>query len=107
MWPDSDRSDRPAVDGLAGPELRQESLADLEEVADDEHVGEVRDRRVRVAVDRDDRLGRLHADLVLDRPGDAEGEVEPRLHDLAGLADLLGVRDPARVNGRTGRADRA
>ena len=52
-------------------------------------------------------LGRLHPDLVLDRAGDPEGEVERGLHDLAGLADLLGVRDPARVDGRPRRADGA
>ena len=52
-------------------------------------------------------LGGLHPDLVLDRAGDAEREVELRLDDLAGLADLLGVRDPARVDGRARRADRA
>ncbi len=34
-------------------------------------VGEFEDRRVRVLVDRDDVLRALHADLVLDRPGDA------------------------------------
>ena len=34
-------------------------------------VGELEDRRVRVLVDRDDVLRVLHADLVLDRAGDA------------------------------------
>ena len=36
-----------------------------------------------------------------------EREVELRLDDLAGLADLLGVRDPARVDRRARRPDRA
>ena len=40
--------------------------------------------------------GRLHPDLVLDRAADPEREVELGLDDLAGLADLLAVRDPAR-----------
>ena len=52
-------------------------------------------------------VGGLHPDLVLDRAGDAEREVQRGLHDLAGLADLLAVRDPARVDGRAGRPDRA
>ena len=34
-------------------------------------------------------------------------EVQLRLDDLAGLADLLAVRDPARVDGRARRADGA
>ena len=81
--------------------------ADLEQVADDDHVRELGDRRVRVAVDRDDRPGRLHPDLVLDRPADAEREVQLRLDDLAGLADLLAVRDPAGIDRGARRADRA
>src|SRR5262245_16139928 len=56
-------------------QLGHEGSTDLEQVADDEHVGELRDWRVGVAVDCDDRLGGLHADLVLDRAGDAEREV--------------------------------
>ena len=44
---------------------------------------------------------------MLDRAADPEREVELRLDDLAGLADLLGVRDPARVDGRPRRPDRA
>ena len=44
---------------------------------------------------------------MLDRAADPEREVELRLDDLAGLADLLGVRDPARIDRRTRRADRA
>ncbi len=81
--------------------------ADLEQVADDEEVGEFGDRGVGVAVDGDDRLGRLHPDLVLDRAADPEREVQLRLDDLAGLADLLGVRDPAGVDGRARRPDGA
>ena len=88
-------------------ELGEERGTDLEQVADDDEVGELGDRRVRVAIDGDDRLGRLHPDLVLDRAADPEREVELRLHDLAGLADLLGVRDPAGVDRRARRTDRA
>ena len=36
-----------------------------------------------------------------------EREVQLGLDDLAGLADLLAVRDPARIDGGTGRADGA
>ncbi len=93
----------------AGPaaELLQQRRADLDEIADDEDIREVGDGSVRVAVDRHDRARGLHADLVLDRAADAEREIELWLHDLAGLADLLAVRDPARVDGRPRRPDRA
>ena len=59
---------------LARPraELFEQRLADLEQVPDDEQVGELGDRRIRVSVDRDDRAGRSHPDLVLDGTADPE-----------------------------------
>ena len=68
------------------------------QVADDAEVDELEDRRLLVLVDRDDRLRGLHAGPVLDRAGDAVGDVELRRDGLAGLADLEGVRDPAGVD---------
>src|SRR5688500_16632769 len=65
-----------AVSARPGAQLREDRLADLDEVADRDHVREIRDRRVRIAVDRHDRGGRLHADLVLDGAADAHREVE-------------------------------
>ena len=65
------------------------------------------DRGVRVAVDDDDRLGGLHPDPVLHRARDAQPEVQRGLDDLAGLADLARVRDPAGVDGGPRRADHA
>jgi hypothetical protein len=41
----------------------------------------------------------LHAGEVLDRAGDGDGDVEVGGDDLAGLADLPGRRDHARVGG--------
>ena len=70
-------------------------------------VGELEDRRVRVLVDRDDVLRGLHADLVLDRAGDAGGQVELRRDGLARLADLRRVRVPAGVDHRAGGGDGA
>jgi hypothetical protein len=49
----------------------------------------------------------LHADLVLDRPGDAGGEVQLRRHGLARLADLARIREPARVHHGARRGDGA
>src|ERR1700693_5379701 len=60
---------------------------DLVEITDDGDVAEPEDRRGRILVDRDDRRRALHPHLVLDRAGDATGEVELRLHRLAALAD--------------------
>ena len=64
----------------AGPaaELVEQRRADLDEIADDQQVGELGDRRVRVAVDRDDRARRLDANLVLDRAADAARDVQLR-----------------------------
>ena len=94
--------------GLHGlGELRQ----DLVEVADDAEVGELEDRGVRVLVDRHDVLRGLHADLVLDRAGDARREVQLRRDGLARLADLRRVGVPAGVDhgarGGDGAAERA
>src|SRR4051794_19909482 len=80
---------------------------DLVEIADDPEVAELEDRRVRVLVDRDDVLGGLHPDLVLDRPRDAGREVELRRNGLAGLADLARVGEPACVDDRARCCDRA
>src|SRR5215204_7519705 len=80
---------------------------DLVEVADDPEVGELEDRGVGVLVDRHDVLRSLHADLVLDRAGDARGEVELRRDGLAGLADLRRVWVQARVDDRARRGDGA
>src|SRR4051812_20847033 len=71
---------------------------DLVEVAHDAEVGELEDRGVGVLVDRHDVLRGLHADLVLDRAGDARREVQLRRDRLAGLADLARVGEPARVD---------
>ena len=96
---------------LYEPLLRLHGLGqlrhDLVQVADDAEVGELEDRGVRVLVDGHDVLGALHADLVLDRAGDARREVELRRHGLARLADLGGVGVPARVDHRAGRRDGA
>src|SRR5437899_1959250 len=80
---------------------------DLVQVAHDAEVRELEDRRVLVLVDREDVLRALHADLVLDRAGDAEREVELRRDRLARLADLRGVRVPAGVDDRPRRRNRS
>ena len=83
---------------------RLEQLDELREhlvhVTHDAEVGDTEDRRLLVLVDRDDVLGALHTDHVLRRTGDAGGDVDVRLDDLAGLADLVAVRNPAGIDDR-------
>ena len=68
-------------------------------------VGHTEDRRLAVLVHREDVVVALHADQVLRCTGDAERDVELRLHRLAGLADLLRVGHPARVDDRRDAPD--
>src|SRR5512139_110195 len=74
---------------------------DRVEVTDHAEVDELEQRGLLVLVDRDDRLGGLHARTVLDRAGDAGRDVQLRRHRLAGLTDLERVRVPARVDDGT------
>src|SRR5215471_88774 len=60
----------------------------LVEIRDQAVIGDLEDRGVLVLVDRHDDLGVLHAGEMLDRAGDADGNVELGRHHLAGLADL-------------------
>src|SRR5687768_15312136 len=95
----------------SAPLLRLDRLRqlgdDLVQVADHAEVGELEDRRVRVLVDREDVLGALHPDLVLDRARDPRRQVELRRDRLAGLADLSGVGVPACVDHGAGRGNRS
>ena len=86
-------------------DLVEELGDDGEQVADDAEVGDLEDGGFGVFVDRDDRLGGLHAGPVLDGAGDADGHVQLGGDGLAGLADLELVRVPAGVGDRAGRAD--
>src|SRR4029453_11975861 len=72
---------------------------DLEEIPHDAVVGNLEDRGFLVLVDRNDGLAVLHAGEMLDRAGDADGDIEVRRHHLAGLADLVVVGHVARVDG--------
>src|SRR6266508_1248997 len=97
--------------GLSSPSLRFHELGqlgdDLMHVSDDAEVGVFEDRRIRSLVDGDERARALHADLVLDRPGDPAGDVELRRDGLACLADLARVRVPAGIHDRPGGGYRA
>src|SRR5918997_564814 len=81
-------------------EFRQEG----EQVADEAVIRDLEDRGLLVLVDRHDDLGVLHAGQMLDRPRDADRDVEVRRHHLARLAHLPVVRGVARVHRRPARA---
>src|SRR4051794_20416077 len=90
---------------LAGGDLLGGGGDDRVEVADDAEVGQLEDRRLGVLVDGHDGLRGLHAGAVLDRTGDADGDVELRRDGLAGLPHLEAVRVEAGVHRRPGGAD--
>src|SRR2546429_92995 len=90
----------PALSVLFGFDRGGEGRQDLQRVAHDTEVGHLHDRCLGVLVDRDDDLGRLHADCVLHGTRDADGDVDARPDRLARLPDLHGVRHPARVDHR-------
>src|SRR5262245_17806716 len=74
--------------GLGGVDALHQLGDGGEQIGHEAVVGDLEDGRVAVLVDGDDDLGSLHPGEVLDRARDADGEVERRGHDLAGLPDL-------------------
>src|SRR5690606_31052234 len=78
---------------------------DLEQIAHQAVIGYLEDRRFLVLVDRNNDLGVLHARQVLDGTGDADGDVQLRRNDLAGLADLHVVGYEAGVHRGTRGTD--
>src|SRR5262245_25406180 len=92
--------------GLELLDLRDQLGNGLFPFLNDAVIGDLEDRLVLVLVDRDDRLGALHAGEVLDRARDRDGEVQVGGDDLAGLADLPVRRDHAGVGRRARCAHR-
>ena len=80
---------------------------DFEQVAADAVVGSFEDGGGLILVDRDDALGILHAGQVLDRAGNAEGNIDLGTDGLAGLSDLMVGREPAGIHSGTAAADNA
>src|SRR5271167_998578 len=78
---------------------------DLHRIADDSVGGEIKDRRIGILVDRDDDVGTLHADAMLNRPRDAGCDVELGAYRLAGLPHLAVSGYPAGLDQRTRRAN--
>src|SRR5260370_23557581 len=89
-----DRSNRLLAVRELGVELRYQ----LEEVADEAVIGDLEDRRLLVLVDGDDDLRILHPGEMLDGARDTDRDVEIGSDDLAGLPDLVVVRDEAGID---------
>ena len=70
-------------------------------IAHNTQIGNTKDWGFRVLVDRNDRLGALHPNQVLGGARDTSSDIDIRLNDLAGLSNLIAVRNPASVNDRT------
>src|SRR5471032_1749211 len=77
----------------------------LEEITHDAVVGDLEDRRLFVFINSHDGLAVLHPGEMLDRAGDADGDVEIGSDHLAGLADLVIVRHVARIDRRAAGAE--
>ena len=73
---------------------------DLEQVADDTVVRDLENRRLLVLVDGDDHAAVLHSRQVLDRPRDADRDVQLRRDDFPRLPDLPVVGHETRVHRR-------
>jgi hypothetical protein len=71
-------------------------------VTNDSEVGDREDRGVGILVDGDDGLGVFHPHQVLHCSGDATRDIDVRLHRLAGLPYLFGVRHPSGVDDGAG-----
>src|SRR3546814_3102536 len=70
------------------PERRFQLRQYLEQISHQPDVRDLENRRLGILVDRHDRARVLDAGQVLDRAADADGHVQVRGDDLAGLADL-------------------
>ena len=92
------------VSGALGfSHFRGQRRHDFEQIADDSVIGHFEDRSVGIFVDRDDGLRALHPHQVLNRAGDADGDVDLGRHRLAGAADLPLHGKPSRVADRPRR----
>src|SRR3546814_6059450 len=82
-------------------ELLGQLRHDLEEIANQTEVRNLKNRRILILVDGDDGLGVLHAGKMLDRAGYADGDIDFGSNELTRLPHLIVVGDIASVHGRT------
>src|ERR1700730_4398541 len=85
---------------LPGETIRHR-LDEFKEVNLRSVVGVVEYRRASIGIDGDDQFCTAHAFEVFRRAGNAEREVQFRLHLASGFSHLPFLRQPAGVNHRT------
>ena len=73
----------------------------LEQVAYNAIIGNREYRRIGICIDGHNDPGCLHTGQVLDLTGNTAGNIKVRSHCAAGLAYLMGLRDPSRIHSRT------
>src|SRR5438094_8383554 len=73
----------------------------FEEIADDSIIGNVEDRGFGILINGHDGLGVLHSNQMLNRSGDAHGDVKFRSHSLTGRANLTIDRQPLCIADRS------
>jgi len=91
----------PANDVVALAERIHQLRYDFKQIPNQTVIRHLEDRRIRILVDGNDDLGFLHPGQMLDGAGDADREVKLRRDDLAGLADLVVIRDKTGVDRST------
>jgi hypothetical protein len=96
----------PANDVVALAERIHQLRHDFKQIPDQPVIRHLKNRRIRILVDRNDDLGFLHPGQMLDGTGDADREVELWRDDLAGLSDLVVIRDETGVDRSTAGAER-
>ena len=82
------------------PERFCQRRHDLEQIANYSITRLFKDRSIRVLVDRHDQFCVPHPNQMLDRAGDAAGDVQIRRDDLTGLPNLVGIGNITRVHSR-------
>src|SRR3954465_7142735 len=84
---------------LGSRELRGQLRNDFEEVADQAIVGDLKNGRFGILVDRDDDLAVFHSCKMLNGSRDSDRDVQVGRNDLAGLTDLIIVGHISGVDG--------
>ncbi len=79
-------------------ERRSQGGDDLEQVADHAVARQLEDGRFRVLVDGNDHFAGAHAGQVLDRAGNAEGDIYIRRDNFTGLPHLVSVGNVAAIH---------
>src|ERR1700733_456988 len=86
-------------------QLLEDCRNHLTHIAGNATIGNLEDRRIRVAVDGENVFTFVHAREMLHGSGDSDREIGCGLNCFPGLADLLGVGPPTSVDNRAGCAD--